>query len=564
MKLVECVPNFSEGRNLAIVEAIAAAAESVEGVKALDVDPGADTNRTVFTLVGPIDRIVDGAFAAIAKGVELIDMSKHSGAHARQGACDVCPFVPIGETTMDDCVELAKKLGKRVGEELQIPVFLYEYAATRPERKSIVDIRVGEYEALEEKLKKPEFEPDFGPATFKPESGATVIGAREFLIAYNINLNTRNTKKAKTIALDIRDRGRIARDKKGKQIKDENGEPVIKPGLFQFCKATGWYIEEYGCAQVTMNLTNHKVTPPHAVFDKVCRLAEGRGVRVTGSEIVGLVPLEVITEAGRFFLRKAGASTGVSVDELIHTAVRSMGFDEVAPFDPAKKIIEFQIADPDAGLMGLTANAFVDELGSDSPAPGGGSVAALAGSLSAALSSMVASLTYGKKKFKKRKTDMDRLGADAQRLKEFFARAVDEDTDAFNRVMEAMKLPKKTEAEQAARNLAMEETTKGAVMVPLRVLEASVEAAEIATEVAEKGNPASLSDAGVAGLAARLAAAGAHYNVLINLPGLGDGEWCKAAKHRADRALQKTDNLCEKLDRDVKAKLEADLECGGG
>ena len=564
MKLVECVPNFSEGRNLAVIDAIAAAAESVEGVKALDVDPGADTNRTVFTLVGPIDRIVEGAFRAIKKGVELIDMSKHSGAHARQGACDVCPFVPIGETTMDECAELARELGQMVGEKLQIPVFLYEYAATRPERKSIVDIRVGEYEALEEKLKDEKFAPDFGPATFRPKSGATVIGARDFLIAYNINLNTRNTRKAKTIALDVRDRGRIARDEKGKQIKDKNGEPVIKPGLFQFCKATGWYIEEYGCAQVTMNLTNHKVSPPHAVFDTVCRLAEERGVRVTGSEIVGLVPLEVITEAGKFFLRKARASTGVSVDELIHTAVRSMGFDEVAPFDPAKKIIEFQIADRNAGLMGMTANAFVDELGSDSPAPGGGSVAALAGALSAALSSMVASLTYGKKKFNARRSDMDRLGADAQRLKEFFARAVDDDTDAFNRVMDAMKLPKKSPAEQGIRGAAVEEATKGAVMVPLRVLEASVEAAEIAIEVAEKGNPASLSDAGVAGLAARLAAVGAYYNVLINLPGLEDGQWCAAVRQRAERALQRNNDLCEQLDRDVRARLEADLECGGG
>ncbi len=556
MKLVECVPNFSEGRDKKILDAIAAAAGSVEGVKVLDVDPGADTNRTVFTLVGPIDRIVDGAFAAIKAGLELIDMRKHSGAHARQGACDVCPFVPLGETTMDECVELAKELGRKVGEELQIPVFLYEAAATRPERKSIVDIRVGEYEALEEKLKDPMFVPDFGPTRFNARAGATVIGARDFLIAYNINLNTRDKKIAKDIALEIRDKGRFLRDDRGKKMLGEDGKALRQPGMFQNCKATGWVIEEYRCAQVTMNLTNHKVSPPHLVFDAVCKLAEERGCRVTGSEIVGLVPLDVMVTAGKHYLKRQGATCGVSTDDIIDITVKSMGLADVAPFEPNRKIIEFQIRDKNAGLMGLTCSGFVDELASDSPAPGGGSVAALCGSLSAALTAMVGTLTYGKKKFKKVFEEMDRVGEEAVQLKEFFSRAVDDDTDAFNRVMDAMRAPKGTDEEIARRDELIQEATKGAVLVPLSVVEKSADAARLAGVMAKRGNPASLSDAGVASLCARLAAQGAYYNVLINLPGVEDDGWVTKTHQTAKEALEATFAVCDEIDQSVRETLE--------
>lgn len=559
MKLVECVPNFSEGRNSAVIDAIAEAVEAVDGVTLLDVDPGADTNRTVFTFVGGLDSIVDGAFAAISTGARLIDMSKHSGAHARQGACDVCPFIPIGGTTMEECVELAHKLARRVGDELGVPVYLYEHAAGRPERKSIVDIRVGEYEALEEKLKTDEFAPDYGPAVFNSRFGAMVTGARDFLIAYNINLNTRNPKIAKDIALSIRDKGRWARDDKGKKVRGDDGKFLRQPGMFDFCKATGWYIDTYGCAQVTMNLTNHKVSPPHKVFDAVCTLASERGVRVTGSEIVGLVPMEVLTEAGRHYLEKQGATRGVCVDELVHTAVRSMGLAEVAPFEAKNKVIEFRTADRDAGLMGKSVNGFVDELGSDSPAPGGGSVAALCGSLSAALTSMVATLTFSKKGFEAHKGQMDELGFKAQALKSSFARAVDEDTDAFNRVMDAMRLPKKSDEDKALRAAAVEKATQRAVEVPLSVLEAALEAARLAAVVVENGNPNSLSDAGVAGLCAHLAAVGAWYNVLINLPGLEDKDFVRNVTARARLALEETRRVCESICALVQRRLEEEL-----
>ena len=489
-------------------------------------------------------------------------MSGHSGAHARQGACDVCPFIPIGDTTMEECVELSRELARRVGEELQVPVFLYEHAATRPERRSIVDIRKGEYEALEAKLATPEFAPDFGPARFDPRFGALVTGAREFLIAYNINLNSRNPKLAKDIALDIRDKGRFARDAKGKKLRDEKGKALRKEGLFQNCKATGWFIEEYGVAQVTMNLTNYKITPPHAVFDTVCRLADERGLRVTGSEVVGLVPLAVLTEAGRHYLEKQGATRGVTEAELVDIAVKSMGFAEVQPFEPAKKIIEYCIADGDRGLMGLTCKGFADELSSDSPAPGGGSVAALCGSMSAALSAMVATLSFSKKGFKALQPEMDEVGQHAQELKDFFARAVDDDTESFNGVMAAMRLPRKSDEQKALRILAIEEATKGAVQVPYDVLERSVEAAQLAARMVAKGNPNSLSDAGVASLCARLAAKGAYYNVLINLPGLSDRDYIETTRAGAAKLLTSVTGICDETDRAVEKRLLAELSEG--
>jgi glutamate formiminotransferase / formiminotetrahydrofolate cyclodeaminase len=563
MKLVECVPNFSEGQDSKVIDAIAVALSSVTGVTLLDVDPGAATNRTVFTLVGSPETIVEAAFAGISKGAELIDMSKHSGAHARQGACDVCPFIPIGETTMEECVQLARDLAKRVGEELQVPVYLYEYAATRPEWKSIVDIRVGEYEALADKLQDPMWAPDFGPAAFNSRFGALVTGAREFLIAYNINLNSRNTKIAKDIALDIRDRGRFARDDKGKRIRGEDGKFTRQPGLFQNCKATGWFIEEYGVAQVTMNLTNYKVTPPHAVFDAVCRLATEKGVRVTGSEIIGLVPLDVLRDAGNHYLAMQGATRGVPESELVDIAVKSMGFSEVSEFHPEKKVIEYQIRNRDAGLMGLTCNGFADELSSDSPAPGGGSVAALCGSLSAALTAMVGALTHGKKGYAEFQPEMDEVGSRAQVLKDFFARAVDDDTNAFNEVMAAMRLPKKTDADSALRDEAIQAATKMAIDVPYSVLEASVEAAELAAVMIVRGNPNSLSDAGVASLCARLAAHGAYYNVLINLPGITDLDYLRERTGNAALLLEKVNSLCEAMDSQVRRQLENQVNSGG-
>ncbi|MBM4372042.1 MAG: glutamate formimidoyltransferase, partial [Deltaproteobacteria bacterium] len=380
MKLVECVPNFSEGRDRRIIDAIAEALASVEGVSLLDVDPGAATNRTVYTLVGPPDAVAEAAFRGVARGVELIDMTRHHGEHPRQGACDVCPFVPLSGVTMDDCVALARAVGARIGGELGVPVYLYEHAATRPERRNLAQIREGEYEALASKLATPEWTPDFGPAAFVPRSGAIQVGARDFLIAYNINLNTKNTKIAKDIAKEIREKGKV--------IRDGEGGRVQQAGLFDHCKATGWFIQEFGCAQVTMNLTRFLVTPPHEVFDAVCRLAEERGVRVTGSELVGLVPLEAMLQAGRHYLRRQGATTGIPEREVVELAIRSMGLREVAPFDPDRKVIEYVVRGK-APLMDLTARGFVDLLSSDAPAPGGGSVAALAGALSAGLSSMV-------------------------------------------------------------------------------------------------------------------------------------------------------------------------------
>ncbi|MBM4354505.1 MAG: glutamate formimidoyltransferase [Deltaproteobacteria bacterium] len=559
MKLVECVPNFSEGRDRRVIDAIGAAMAGVDGVKLLDVDPGAATNRTVYTLVGEAEQVAEAAFRGIRAATELIDMSRHSGEHPRQGACDVCPFIPLSGATMDDCVDLSRRLGKRVGDELGVPVFLYEYAATRPERRSLTAIRAGEYEALEAKLEDPAFAPDFGPARFVPRFGAMVTGAREFLIAYNINLNTRNAKIAKDIALEIRDSGRIARDDEGRKLSAEDGSAVRKPGKFDHCKATGWFIDEYRCAQVTMNLTNFRVTPVHMVFDEVCRLAQERGARVTGSEIVGLVPLDVLRMAGEHYLRRQGAGAGVATDRLIEVAVQSMGLKDVAPFDPARKVIEFQTRDRNSGLMGLTVNGFADELSSDSAAPGGGSVAALCGALSSGLSAMVAQLTFVKKGFEGVREEMDGLAVSAQLLKERFARAVDEDTDAFNQVMAAMRLPKKTDPEKAARSEALQAATLGAVMVPFRVLESCREAAELARAVVSRGNPNSLSDAGVASLCARLAAEGAWYNVLINLPGLEDKGKVAELSGRATELLSGVEAICDAVNAEVRQRLRAGI-----
>ncbi|MDZ7861066.1 MAG: glutamate formimidoyltransferase [Candidatus Krumholzibacteriota bacterium] len=521
MKIVECVPNFSEGRDLEKIKKITGEIESVKDITLLDVDPGKDTNRTVVTFIGPPDAIVEAAFRAISKASELIDMSTHSGTHMRMGATDVVPFVPVSDITMEDCVELAKALGRRVGEELDIPVYLYENAASRPERKNLATVRKGEYEGLGEKLKDPEWKPDFGKARFNKKSGATIIGAREFLIAYNVNLNTRDRKVAREIAFTIREKGRLKRDANRKVVRDENGKALRDPGIFKDVKAVGWYMDDFGRAQVSINLINYKVSPPHLVFDQCRRIAGELGVRVTGSELVGLLPIEAILEAGRHYLRKAGKSTGVTQSELIHIADLSLGLSDLYPFEPEKKIIEYQIKREDS-LNNMTVTDFVDELSADSPAPGGGSVAALCGSISGALSSMVAALTHGKKKYKDVFDEMEELGVRAQNLKDEFLADVDRDTDAFNEVMSAMRLPGKKKEDKEIRDEAIEEATKNATLVPLNVLKRTQEASRLARIAFEKGNRNSLSDAAVAALTAASAAEGAFLNIIINLGGIND------------------------------------------
>jgi glutamate formiminotransferase/formiminotetrahydrofolate cyclodeaminase len=521
MRLVECVPNFSEGRDAAKIEQITNEIRTTEGVKLVDVDPGKDTNRTVVTFIGTPEGVLEAAFRAIAKAAEVIDMRTHTGAHARMGATDVCPFVPVSGVTMEDCAALARSLGARVGSELGIPVYLYEEAAARPERRNLANIRQGEYEGLAEKLKDPEWKPDFGPAEFNPESGATVIGAREFLIAFNINLNTRDVRVAREIAFEIREKGKAKRDATGAVIKDDRGETIFEPGKFRACKAVGWYMENFARAQISMNLVNYKVTPPHLVFDECVKLAESHGVRVTGSELVGLIPLEAMLQAGRHYLAKQKKTTGVPERELLHVAALSMGMSDLYQFEAEKKIIEYQFA-AEGPLVGMTVNAFTDLLSTEAPAPGGGSVAALCGALSGALSSMVAALTHGRRGYEAAFGEMETAGVLAQALKAAFLEDVDRDTEAFNKVMDAMRLPKGTEAEKKSREAAIQEATVGATRVPLGVLRRSREAAQLARLVVEKGNRNSISDGGVAALAARTAAEGAFLNVAINLPGIVD------------------------------------------
>ncbi len=521
MKLVECVPNFSEGLDMTKINQITKEIEEIEGIKLLDVDPGKDTNRTVVTFIGDPDSAVEAAFKAISKAAELIDMTNHSGAHARMGATDVCPFVPVSGVTMEDCAELARKLGARVGEELGIPVFLYEEAASTPERRNLAVVRAGEYEGLADKFKNPEWKPDYGPAEFNAKSGATAIGAREFLIAYNINLNTRDTKIAKEIAFTIREKGRLKRDANKKIVRDENGVALRVPGIFKNCKAVGWYMEDFGRAQISMNLTNYKSTAPHVVFDECCKLANELGARVTGSELVGLIPLEALLQAGKYYFKKQGNTSGVPESELIHIAVLSMGLSDLYPFENDKKIIEYQF-EKNNMLTGMITDDFVNLLSTDSPAPGGGSVAALCGSISGALSSMVAALTHGKKGYENVYDEMEEIGIAAQKIKDAFLTDVDKDTEAFNKVMDAMRLPKKSDKDKAARMEAIENATKEATLVPLGVLKRSLEAAKLARSAVEKGNTSSISDAGVAALSARTAAEGAYLNVLINLPGIED------------------------------------------
>jgi len=563
MRLVECVPNFSEGRNAAVIDAITGEINDVDGAHLLDVDPGKDTNRTVVTFVAEFDCAVEAAFRMIRKASEIIDMSKHSGAHARMGATDVCPFVPVAGVTMDDCVELARRLGERVGDELGIPVYLYEEAATADDRHNLASVRSGEYEGLAAKFKDPHWKPDFGPAEFNPRWGATAIGARKFLIAYNIDLNTRSSKIANDIAMTIREAGRNKRDAKGKFVRDENGAPVKAPGTLQSAKAVGWYIDEYERAQISINLTDFDVTPPHVAFDECVRQAEARGIRVTGSELVGLIPLEAILQAGRHYLEKAGVSTGIPEAQIIETAIQSLGLRDVAPFDPRQKIIEYRVAAAPP-LGDLRVESFVDLTSTDAPAPGGGSVAALMASMSGALTSMVANLTVGKKGYKEVQDEMKDVAPKAQVLKAAFLKAVDDDTNAFDAVMDAMKLPKTTEEEQRRRTEAIEQATKEAVEVPLGVLLRCREALPLVESVAEKGNVNSLSDAGVAALALRAAAGGALLNVLINLPGLTDREYIDSTRKEGVAALEEVKERCHAVVMKIIATLNDSLNAEGG
>ncbi len=547
-KIVECVPNFSEGRDMAALEKITDEIKKVPGAELLDVDPGRDTNRTVVTFAGDPDAVMEAAFLAIKKASEVIDMSKHSGAHPRMGATDVCPFVPVSGVTMEDCVEIAKKLGQRVAEELNIPIYLYEEAATSKERRSLAYIREGEYEALPEKLKQEKYKPDFGEPVFNAKSGATVIGAREFLIAYNVNLNTRDVKIARKVANRIREKGRIVK-KKG------TGKSEHVPGTLKKVRAVGWYIDEYHMAQISVNLLNYKVTPLYRVFEEADKFARESGIRVTGSELVGLIPLEAMLETGRHFLKLQGSTTGVSEKELVRVAIQSLGMEELGPFDPEHKIIEYKLRKK-GRLASMNLYAFADELASDSPAPGGGSVAALNGTLSAGLCSMVGNLTYSKKQYKDVKEKMIELSEKAQKLKDFFTESIDKDTEAFDKVMDAFSLPKKTEEEIEARNKAIQDATKGATFIPFTVLEKAKEAAALALIVAEKGNQNSLSDSGVAGLAASAAAEGALYNVMINLQTIEDETFKAETAKKAVKINNEVQKIVDKIKKIMHTQLK--------
>jgi glutamate formiminotransferase/formiminotetrahydrofolate cyclodeaminase len=555
-RLVECVPNFSEGRDRAVIDAIAQALASVSGVKLLDVDPGADTNRTVYTLVGSPEGVAEAAFRGARKAVELIDMTAHKGAHPRMGALDVCPFIPVADMTMAECAELAKAVGRRIGDELQIPVYFYEHAASTEERRSLANIRAGEYEGLAEKLAQPGWAPDAGPARFNARSGGTVVGAREFLLAYNVNLNTLDRRLANEIAVNLREGGRAKRDAHGQILRDADGTSIKLPGRLKAVRAIGWYIEQYRQAQVSINVLDYKTTPLHVVFETAREEAEKLGLIVTGSELVGLTPLAPMLEAGRYFLRKQGKSAGVPERELVEIAIRSMGLEQVAPFDPAKKIIEYHFAVP-APLMSMTVSRFVNEVSTESPAPGGGSVAALMGSLGAALATMVANLTVGKRGYEAAWQELTDVAERGQALKDRLARAVDEDADAFNRVMDAMRLPKGTPEQQTARDRAIAEANKAAAEVPLQTARYCLAAIELAGLAANKGNRHSSSDAGVAALAARAGVEGAVLNVLINLGGIKDEAFKQRCVQETSALAADADRLCDAVYARVISTLHA-------
>jgi glutamate formiminotransferase/formiminotetrahydrofolate cyclodeaminase len=559
-KLIECVPNFSEGRDQNVIRQITDAIQSVDGVSLLDVDPGASTNRTVVTFVGSPDAAVEAAFRAIKKAAELIDMRKHKGAHPRMGATDVCPFIPVSNVTWDEAIACAHRLGERVGDELKIPAYLYEKAAKNESRSNLSIIRAGEYEGFFEKIRQPQWKPDFGPDVFNEKSGATVIGVRDFLVAYNANLNTKSVRRANSVAFDVREQGRAQTEDGtpwGKPLLDANGEPIRIPGMLKHVKAIGWFVKEYGIAQVSMNLTNIEETPLHAAFDACCESAASRGLRVTGSEIVGMVPKKCLVDAGRYFLRKQKWTEGVSDEDLIDIAIRSMGLSELKPFDPKEKVIEFKIesAEPKRSLAKMNLREFCNETLSDSPAPGGGSVAALMGALGASLGGMVANLSAGKRGWDDKLEYFSNWAVKAQQLKDELLSLVDEDTAAFNKVMDAFALAKESTEEKAARAAAIAQTTRYAAEVPLKVMETASKSYELLAEMAERGNPASVSDVGVGALATRACIEGAALNVRINLAQLKDERFKTALLKKIEQISTDSDTQFEKIYQVVGSKL---------
>ncbi|HBB93645.1 MAG: glutamate formimidoyltransferase [Bacteroidetes bacterium GWF2_49_14] len=538
-RLIECVPNFSEGINLGIIKQITDQIESVPGVRLLDVDPGKATNRTVVTFVGSPEEVIEAAFLAIKKACEVIDMRNHKGEHPRFGATDVCPFVPVSGVTMEEASAYARQLASRVGTELKFPVYCYEFAAAEEKRRNLANVRSGEYEGLPDKLKDPDWKPDFGPAEFVPRTGAIAIGARNFLVAYNVNLNTTSTRRANSIAFDIREAGRILREGdpvSGPVIKDETGEPVRIPGSLQKVKAIGWYIEEYGIAQISINLTDITVTPIHVAFDEVCRKAEERGMRVTGSELVGLVPFSALYEAGKHYLRKQQRSTGIPDREILKIAVKSLGLDDLKPFNPEEKIIEYILASEEKNpLISMTLAEFTDETASESPAPGGGSIAAYMGSLGAALGTMVANLSAHKRGWDDRWEEFSGWAEKGLHYVKSLRLLVDEDTRAFNRVMDAFGMPKNTPEEKLHRKAAVQEATRQATLVPYKVMELALESMEVLEAMAKFGNPNSVSDAGVGAMASRSAVLGAGLNVRINAKDLDDRNFATEILGKVER-----------------------------
>ncbi len=554
MQLIECVPNFSEGQDMTIIRQITDAIESVDGVHLLDVDPGKATNRTVVTFVGEPAAVVEAAFLAIKKACDLIDMRQHKGEHPRMGATDVCPLVPVSGITMEETADWAIKLAKRVGEELNLPTYLYEAAASTPERKNLATIRAGEYEGLPEKIIQPIWKPDFGPATFNAKSGATVIGARDFLIAYNVNLNTTSVRRANSVAFDIREKGRVVNDPlTGKPMKDETGEPIRQAGWLKGVKGIGWFIEEYGIAQVSMNITDTSQTSLQEAFEACCKSAEQRGMRVTGSELVGLVPLNVLLEAGKHFLNKQKRSLGVNEEEIIKIAIKSMGLDELSPFDPNKKIIEYNIASKNGGKLGPLVSkdlrAFANETASESPAPGGGSISAYVAALGASLVTMVANLSSHKRGWDDQWKTFSAAAERGQYLKDALLKAVDEDTAAFNAIMAAFSLPNSSTEEKTARKKAIQDATKIAIEVPAKVLRLAAETMPLVRQMVESGNPNSITDAGVGALCIRAAIHGALLNVKINITGFDD-------KAFAETILNECQILADIADKEEAALLQ--------
>ncbi|MBR4198072.1 MAG: glutamate formimidoyltransferase [Bacteroidales bacterium] len=549
-KIIECVPNISEGRDRNIINQVTAEIEKVEGVKLLDVDPGATTNRTVITFVGEPEPVCEAAYRVVKKAAELIDMRNHHGDHPRQGATDVCPLIPVSNITMDEVVEYAHKLAQRIGTELNIPIYCYEEAAQVPERRNLAYCRTGEYESLSSRLGTEQWKPDFGPNQWNDhvaQTGATQVGARDFLVAINYNLNTTSTRRANAIAFDVREKGRPKREGgkvTGKPMKDADGNPIMIPGTLKCTKAIGWFIEEYGIAQVSMNITNISVTPVHVAFEEVCAKAAARGVRVSGCEIVGLIPKKVLIDAGNYYLAKQQRSLGVSEDEKIKIAVKSMGLDDLKPFNPKEKVIEYFLEDNTSKrLVDMTCTAFANETASESPAPGGGSISAYMGALAASLATMVANLSSHKAGWDDRWEEFSNWAVKGQRIKDELLHLVDEDTNAFNKIMDAFGLPKKTDEEKKARTAAIQEATKYATQVPFRTMQKAFEAFEVINAMVEIGNPNSITDAGVGALCARSAVIGAGLNVKINAASLKDEEF--KAKILADAAAIEAKAIAE-------------------